>query len=157
MFLTGTSVPNYDISKLYKPGEKQNLLVNQEHLGANLADHFTSSPTATSKHAVVLMKNHGFTAIGTTIQQVVYRAVYTTANARVQTNAIMLRGAFFGNDYSGLGSEYLDEEQVEACSEMQEMSQDRPWGLWVREVEACPVYKNETPTRMKRRVSRPDW
>lgn len=116
------------------------------------------------------MKNHGFTVVGTNIQQAVYRAVYTTANARVQTNAIMLRNAFLGNaiagpddsEGSGKGLKYLDEEQVEGCSEMAEGSQERPWGLWVKEVEAHPLYVNtsgvSSPTgRVRRLISRPDW
>lgn len=35
---------------------------------------------------------------------------------------------------------YLDENQVEGCMKMNDASQDRPWGLWVREVEACGLY-----------------
>lgn len=155
MALLGTTVPNYDITKLYKPDDKQNYLVSQQHFGRDLAEHFTSSSSLSEEkpspdQAVVLMKNHGFTAVGANIPQAIFRAVYTQVNARVQTKAIMLRNAFFGNVTTGEeGSEdagkelnYISEDQVGACSDMADATQDRPWGLWVREVESCPLYVN---------------
>lgn len=154
----GTSVPIYDISKLYKVDDAQDMLVNREQFGSNLADHFIKSPPTAAKnspdYAVVLMKNHGFTAVGSNVPQAVYRAVYTQVNARTQTNAIMLRNAFLNSatartdivDSAGEGGlAYLSEEQVEGCSKMAEASQDRPWGLWVREVETHPLYSNKAP------------
>lgn len=147
----GTSVPIYDISKLYKPDDTQDMLVNREHFGSGLADHFVKNPRTTEKpspdQAVVLMKNHGFTAVGSNIPQAVYRAVYTQVNARTQTSAITLRNAFFAvphNSYvvSDGGLAYLNSEQANSCSLMAEASQDRPWGLWVKEVEAHPLYVN---------------
>jgi len=127
------------------------MLVNQQHFGASLASHFIShsqSPDrSTPDKAVVLMKNHGFTAIGSNIPQAVYRAIYTQVNARVQTNAILLRNAFLGSGIvdleEGGGLEYLDEEQSVAGGEMGVGSQERPWGLWVREVEAAALYVND--------------
>ena len=97
------------------------------------------------------MKNHGFTTVGTSIKQAVYRAVYTHTNANVQSNAIMLRNADIGLspfesvEFSGKHGEltYLDEDQVVGCMQMNDSSQDRPWGLWSREVEVCPLYVNE--------------
>jgi len=38
---------------------------------------------------------------------------------------------------------YLDERQAKGSLKMNDSSQDRPWGLWVKEVEACPLYKRE--------------
>lgn len=95
-------------------------------------------------HNVVLMANHGFTTVGTTIKQAVYRAVYTHTNAGVQSNAMMLRAALVGNPGAGEeGLTYLNEEQTVGCTKLNDFSQDRPWGLWVREVESSPLYVNE--------------
>lgn len=87
------------------------------------------------------MANHGFTAVGTSIKQAVYRAVYTHVNASIQSNAIMLRSAQ-QNLQSGSLEEirYLNEEQTAGSLKMNEASLERPWGLWEREVEASPLY-----------------
>jgi hypothetical protein len=151
MSITGTDVPNYDIKKLYQQSDVQSMLVNSERFGSHLASTFSKPGSSSLDHNVVLMKNHGFTTVGGSIKQAVYRAVYTHANANVQSNAIMLRNADIGispliNElHSGMhGSiNYLDEEQVVGCMQMNDSSQDRPWGLWCREVEVCPLYVNE--------------
>jgi len=39
---------------------------------------------------------------------------------------------------------YLDDEQVKGSLRMNDASQDRPWKLWIEEVEACGLYKNES-------------
>lgn len=151
MLITGTEVPNYDIKKLYQQGDVQSMLVNSERFGSHLASTFSKPGSSSLDHNVVLMKNHGFTAVGGSIKQAVYRAVYTHINANVQSNAIMLRNADIRLSvanvlHSGMPESinYLDEEQVVGCMEMNDSSQDRPWGLWCREVEVSPLYVNET-------------
>jgi hypothetical protein len=153
--LTGTEVPNYDIKPLYQHGDVQSMLVNSERFGSQLASTFSKSSSSSLDHNVVLMKNHGFTTVGTSIKQAVYRAVYTHVNANVQSNAIMLRNAHIGMhpQATSLHTEtseqllgelrYLDEDQVVGCMQMNDSSQDRPWGLWSREVEVCPLYVNK--------------
>ena len=129
--------------------------MNSERFGSHLASKFHRSDSTGPSHNVVLMKNHGFTTVGNSIKQVVYRAVYTHVNANVQSNAITLRNAHLGTQAQAaelsvkalvdLGGEltYLDEEQTVGCMQMNDSSQDRPWGLWEREVEVCPLYVNE--------------
>ena len=146
LFRTGTEVPNYDIKQLYQSGDVQSMLVNSERFGSHLAATFSKSGSSLLDHNVVLMRNHGFTTVGTSIKQAVYRAVYTHVNASVQANAIILRNAFKGvSDHRGTPGQldYLNEEQVVGCMQMNDSSQDRPWGLWVREVEANVLYVNE--------------
>lgn len=122
------------------------MLINTEYLGSSLAAKFTASESSKSPgHSVVLMQNHGFTTCGQNIPQAVYRAVYTHTNAGVQTTAIMLRNA--QNSVGGIRGTsadliYLDEKQVAGCKVMGEGTQERPWGLWAREVEASPLYRN---------------
>ena len=61
----GTEVPIYDITSLYKPEDSQSLLVNSQDFGSVLAEKFSPD------HNVVLMANHGFTTVGTSIRQAV--------------------------------------------------------------------------------------
>jgi ribulose-5-phosphate 4-epimerase/fuculose-1-phosphate aldolase len=119
------------------------MLVNSIKFGERLASTFSPSPESqVPDHNVVLMANHGFTTLGTSIKQAVYRAIYTQVNASVQTNAITLRNAAVG---AGVGVEseirYLNAEQTAGSLKMNDASQDRPWGLWVREVESCGLYR----------------
>jgi ribulose-5-phosphate 4-epimerase/fuculose-1-phosphate aldolase len=137
-------VPIYDILPLYSPGDQQDMLVNNTNFGAHLAATFSSADSASQDYNVVLMCNHGFTTVGTSIKQAVYRAVYTHVNAGIQSNAILLRNAA-GLSRSGPQSEmrYLNEQQVKGSLKMNDASQDRPWALWVKEVEACNLYTSE--------------
>ncbi|KAK0125605.1 hypothetical protein ONS96_009440 [Cadophora gregata f. sp. sojae] len=144
----GTHVPTFDITPIYQPGDQQDMLVNTQTFGSSLASEFSKEGSASQAHNVVLMTCHGFTAIGTSIKQAVYRAIYTHVNAGIQTNALLIRNASMN---IGPGSEasssplgdmrYLTEEQVSGSLKMNEASQDRPWALWVKEVEACPLYQ----------------
>ena len=141
----GTHVPIYDIVPMYSEDDQQDMLVNSCRFGDSLASKFSSSGAGDLEHTVVLMANHGFTTVGTTIKQAVYRAIYTQVNATVQTNAITLRNAALG---AGVGVEgdlrYLNAEQVKGSLKMNDASQDRPWKLWIEEVEACGLYKNKS-------------
>jgi len=140
----GTNVPIYDIMPLYSEDDQQDMLVNSVKFGSSLASAFSTSETSSPEHNVVLMANHGFTTVGTSIKQAVYRAVYTHVNASIQTNAITLRNAAIGVGV-GVGGElrYLNTEQVKGSLKMNAASQDRPWALWVEEVRACRLYKHE--------------
>jgi ribulose-5-phosphate 4-epimerase/fuculose-1-phosphate aldolase len=141
----GTHVPIYNIVPLYSEDDQQDMLVNSCKFGSSLASTFSTSTSSSPDHNVVLMANHGFTTIGSSIKQAVYRAVYTHVNAAVQTNALTLRASAIG---AGVGVEgemrYLNAEQVKGSLKMNEASQDRPWKLWVEEVEACGLYKNNS-------------
>lgn len=67
----GTHVPIHDITALYKPEDSQNLLVNSVAFGSALAKQFSRAGSSMQDHNVVLMANHGFTTIGTSIKQAV--------------------------------------------------------------------------------------
>jgi ribulose-5-phosphate 4-epimerase/fuculose-1-phosphate aldolase len=93
------------------------------------------------------MANHGFTAVGASIKQAVYRAVYTHINAGVQSNAIMLRSAQQQFQPGSTGDmRYLNAEQSRGSLKLNEASLERPWGLWEREVEVAPLYVREEPS-----------
>jgi ribulose-5-phosphate 4-epimerase/fuculose-1-phosphate aldolase len=144
----GTHIPIYDITALYKEEDNQDMLVNTEIFGTNLASTFSFPGSSSQERNVVLMTNHGFTTLGKSIKQAVYRAVYTHTNASVQSNALMLRNAALGAGVGVKGEvKYLNEKQTKGSLKMNDSSQDRPWGLWVKEVEAYPLYKREGAQR----------
>jgi ribulose-5-phosphate 4-epimerase/fuculose-1-phosphate aldolase len=124
------------------------MLVNSVKFGEGLASKFSNigSPDLAVPDAnVVLMANHGFTTLGTSIKQAVYRAVYTNINASVQTNAMSIRSAASNGAllYPTYSMRFLDERQVKGSLKLNDASQDRPWELWVAEVKTCALYKHE--------------
>jgi hypothetical protein len=125
------------------------MLVRNTHLGAALASYFSTAAEATvPDHNVVLMRGHGMTVIGPTIQDCVLRAVYTQSNAAIQTTTLLTRAAWRTEMAAHGGSQaidpiaFLSEEETEAAMEMTRWSAMRPWTLWLREVEAAGIYVN---------------
>lgn len=147
----GTDVPVFDIAGVYEDGEQQDMLIRNARLGTSLAEAFSTPSTKEEKgaapdHTVVLMRRHGFTTFGGDIETAVYRSIYTKINADALTKAITIRSAF-GN-LKGLGEatfdlEPLTEEMCKGCLKMNEGTQDKPWALWVKEVEATGLYINK--------------
>ncbi|EXJ91879.1 hypothetical protein A1O3_00429 [Capronia epimyces CBS 606.96] len=136
----GDGVKVFDIDALYRDGEQRDMLVKNSRFGAALADMFATSDASTSgsgprsetpDESVVLMRKHGFTVVGRDVVTAVYRAIYTRINAEVQTKAMATAG------FQGLTS-----EQSKDCAVMNEEYQQKPWKLWVREVERLPLYEN---------------
>jgi ribulose-5-phosphate 4-epimerase/fuculose-1-phosphate aldolase len=121
------------------------MLVNSEKFGLELALKFSESDSSQLGHNVVLMANHGFTVVGTSVRQAVYRAVYTHKNAGIQSSALLLRSASMGPESVGAASglQYLTEAQIRGTLQMNLATENRPWGLWVREVASAPMYVNE--------------
>jgi len=143
----GTHIPVYDISKYYQEGDAQDMLVRDTRLGNALAEHFSSSSTNAPEYPVVLMRGHGFSVAGASIQEVILRAVYTQQNAGIQSTALTTRAAHFGppgaNGQSNLPPiYYLNDKECEDALQMTKWSAYRPWGLWLREVEALGLYVN---------------
>lgn len=124
------------------------MLVRNAKFGTALAKSFSKQPyldSPTLDHNVVLMRRHGFTTHGVDIETAVYRGIYTKTNAGAQTNTILIRNAFdqqpFGNQRSG-SFEVMSEAMLEGCQKMNEGTQDKPWALWVAEVENNSLYQN---------------
>ncbi|KAK3115433.1 hypothetical protein LTR53_005235 [Teratosphaeriaceae sp. CCFEE 6253] len=174
----GAQCPIYDIQQHYKSSDTaHSLLVNNEHLGAGLAAGFnpstmvakttslirtyiTSQPATTPDlppNPTVLMRGHGFTCIGSTVQEAVFRAVYTCTNARVQTTALLMQGSYnvglvgerFGGGEKETGPakhediKYLNDRECKDAGTSLLGSAERPWKLWCAEVEASNLYHNE--------------
>lgn len=158
-FLGTGPVPLWDFEDSYNATEPHDLLVRTEKLGADLANSFLAPENATANppapipdHSVVLMRKHGFTTYGVDVKEAVVRAVYTQDNAEAQTKAAMIRGAFealterqaqaWTGGVNTTAFEPLTVQQALDTAPAIRATSDRPWGLWLREVEVQPLYKN---------------
>lgn len=75
------------------------------------------------------------------IQDCVMRAYYTQANASVQLSALsMCAGHQAVTGGAAPTIQYLSESEREGAKDMTMESCMRPWALWVKEVEAQPLY-----------------
>ncbi|ETN36486.1 uncharacterized protein HMPREF1541_08764 [Cyphellophora europaea CBS 101466] len=146
----GRDVPVFDVSPLYEqaatPVEKRDMLVNNIMLGEGLAKKFgdAGQDRGEPKSSVVLMRRHGFTCVADGIEKAVYRAIYTKINAKALTDSLAVRKNFEGmGDVAFDGGDLgLPEDQVVGSTAMNERFQDKPWKLWVREVERGGIYVN---------------
>lgn len=113
------SVPVFEIRDVAGPAT--DLLIRSQELGVALA-------RALGQRPVVLMRGHGSTAVGTSIRQAVYRAVYTEVNARLQADALRLGPVNFLTPQEGL-----------AATATNEGVSERIWSLWKAEIEGPAV------------------
>jgi ribulose-5-phosphate 4-epimerase/fuculose-1-phosphate aldolase len=174
----GAQVPIYDIANHYKGSDNlHSMLVTNEHLGAGLATGFhpstlsskavsmvknyitssTPQPVDYPQYPTVLMRGHGFTCIGESIEQAVYRAIYTCTNARVQTTALLMQGThnlqLVGERFGAAEGErgpakhedikYLSDREAKDAWTANQGHAERPWKLWCAEVANSSLYTND--------------
>jgi len=101
--------PIFDIQ--HKHG-MTNMLVQSSELGRSLAESL-------GKSAVVLMRGHGATIVGSSVREAVFRAIYTTVNASLQPIAMQLGEPKF-----------LNHEEAVKTDELHRAVLDRPWDYW---------------------------
>ena len=114
------------------------------------------SPVEFPQHPTVLMRGHGFTCVATTIEEVVYRAIFTCTNARIQTTALLLQSGYNQGlmaERSGAkedagpakqeGVKFLSEREARDAWTANQGHAERPWGLWCEEVRGCGLNRNE--------------
>ena len=70
-----------------------------------------------------LMRGHGSVAVGGSLKQAVYRAIYAEVNARIQTEASRLGDITF-----------LTEAEAANAAATNDLMVDRPWELWKKRV-----------------------
>ena len=103
-------VPNFEIRDAGGPAT--DMLIRTPQLGAAFARTLGSA-------AFALMRGHGAVAVGDSIRQVVYRAVYAEMNARLQAEASRLGEINFLTDAEAAGADAANYANM-----------DRPWELW---------------------------
>jgi HCOMODA/2-hydroxy-3-carboxy-muconic semialdehyde decarboxylase len=95
-------------------GGDTDMLIRSSYLGQALA-------RSLGRRSCVLMRGHGSTVVGTSLEQAVYRAIYAEVNARLQLAA------------GGLGEiTFLNEREAQLASDMNDGQIPRSWALWVR-------------------------
>ena len=110
----GSSTPVFEIR--HTAGESSDLLIRSQALGVALA-------STLGQAAVVLMRGHGSVAVGVSLRQVVYRAIYTESNARLQSEAMR-----FGE------VNYLTDAEAASTAAMIDEHLERPWEMWKQQV-----------------------
>lgn len=142
----GETVPVFDIADYYLPNDTQNMLVNNARFGGALADMFSTSAHNVTKnntqpdYTLVLQRGHGFATVATSIEQAVYRAVYTTWNAEVQATGVEVQEAVGGSPSS---LKYLTEREAADCVAMNNAGLVKDWPVWVAQTLVDPLYKND--------------
>ncbi len=141
----GETVPVFDIADFYLPNDTQNMLINNVRFGGALADAFSTPAHNVTKDntlpdfTVVLQRGHGFATVATSIEQAVYRAVYTTWNADVLATAVGVQEAVGGGPSS---LKYLTAREAADCVAMNDQGLLKDWPVWVAQTEVDPLYKN---------------
>lgn len=105
-----SGVPVFEIRKAEMLND---LLIRDARLGHELAK-------CLGPCACVMMRGHGMTVVGASLQEVVFRAIYTQANARLQALASQLPGPI----------EFLSDEEGRRATETNRATLERPWMLW---------------------------
>jgi ribulose-5-phosphate 4-epimerase/fuculose-1-phosphate aldolase len=109
----GTGVPIYEIRET---AGDTDMLIRSPTLGAALALRLDDK-------SVALMRGHGSVAVGVSLPQAVYRAIYLEVNARLQSEAMKLGSINF-----------LTSEEARLAAAGNDMHVSRPWMLWKHEI-----------------------
>ena len=110
----GSGVPIFEIREA---AGDTDMLVRNPALGQALARRLDDKPAA-------LMRGHGSVAVGISLPQVVFRAVYLEVNARLQAEAMKLGSVNF-----------LTSGEASLAAAMNDAHLLRPWMLWKHEIE----------------------
>jgi ribulose-5-phosphate 4-epimerase/fuculose-1-phosphate aldolase len=94
------------------------MLVSNASLGVALA-------AALGSRSGVLMRGHGSTVVGSSLEQTVYRAIYAEVNARLQIQAMALGEVT-----------YLNEQEAAKAAAINDTQLARAWELWVQEIRS---------------------
>ncbi|KAL8376083.1 hypothetical protein RB595_007277 [Gaeumannomyces hyphopodioides] len=107
--------------------------------GAGTEDADANRGKQTPASAVVVQRGHGFVSWGSTLEQAVYRAVYTHENAQVQLQAESLaRGAA-----DGAWVQFLDRAEAADSGDMNDAVAARCWQDWAAEARASAQFRND--------------
>lgn len=105
--------PGVPVFEIREAAGMTDLLVRNPELGAALAHSLGERPVA-------LMRGHGNVVVAASVPLVVFRAIYTEINARLQMQAIGLGGSVT----------YLAPEEGRKAEATNAGTVERPWKLW---------------------------
>ena len=109
-----SGAPVFEIRDFRKEND---LLVRDRPLGEALAGSLGAC-------SCVLMRGHGMTVVGESVPEVVFRAIYTEMNARLQLQAQLLEGPIA----------FLSDEEGRRATAAIRGTIERPWELWKKQV-----------------------
>ena len=115
----GTGAPVFDMRDASPDNPETDLLVKSGTLGASLADKLGQA-------SVVLMRGHGFTAVGASVPVAVFRSVYSDQNAKIEIEALKLGKPRF-----------LSPQEAAMTQETMEKLSVRSWEMWKK--QAAPA------------------
>jgi HCOMODA/2-hydroxy-3-carboxy-muconic semialdehyde decarboxylase len=99
-------------------GAESDMLVRNNSIGKALAKTLGAN-------SVALMRGHGSVAAAQSVKHVVFRAIYTEVNARIEIQALAIGKPAF-----------LNEKEAAAAMKTNDALVDRPWALWKQRVLA---------------------
>ena len=105
-----SGAPVFDIRRVR---EESDMLIRDATLGRALAKSL-------GQCTCVLMRGHGMTVVGESLPDVVFRAIYTEANARMQMQAASLDGPI----------EFLSDVEARLVTLTNQATLERPWTIW---------------------------
>jgi ribulose-5-phosphate 4-epimerase/fuculose-1-phosphate aldolase len=105
-----SGAPVFDIRELR---DESDLLIRDLPLGEALARKLGACNC-------VLMRGHGMTVVGESLPEVVFRAIYTETNAKLQMDASRLEGPLT----------FLSDSEGRRATETNRATLARPWELW---------------------------
>ena len=114
----GASVPVFEIRDV---AGATDMLVRSPALGAALAESL-------GKRVAVLMRGHGAVAVGNSIPQAVFHAVYLEMNARLQSEAMRIGEVNFLTPEEAVLAAATNDEHI-----------SRPWQLWKQNLGKKPA------------------
>jgi ribulose-5-phosphate 4-epimerase/fuculose-1-phosphate aldolase len=112
----GSGAPVFEIREA--GGDATDMLIRTPQLGAALARSLGGA-------AVVLMRGHGNVVVADSLKLVVFRAIYTEINAKLESEAVVLGQG---------GITFLNEKEAAAATATNNQVIGRAWELWKQKV-----------------------
>lgn len=154
-------LPVFDIARLYEsmPDHTQNMLINSKILGDALAEALAGN-TGTTRFdpgdiedektlpelprlpgvGVMLQRGHGFVTWATSLEDAVYRAVYTEKNTKIQ---MMAQNYLACASASATELKYLSHREADESANTINAGLPKAWPSWATEVKRCGLYVNK--------------
>jgi ribulose-5-phosphate 4-epimerase/fuculose-1-phosphate aldolase len=142
----GDQVPVFDIADYYAPNESHNFLVNLPHLGAALADTFSTPENNATKqnrlpdYPVVLQRAHGLSAAATSIEHAVWAAWSAQDAANIASNSLTVLGAYEG---SATRLPESSEQELRDSMTLGQSGEVKDWPWFVDQVKRKGGYRND--------------